>query len=86
MMKINIDEIGKLCIGATRDAMGRESFIPDMIRPIVLDKLPDLLDRDMRALRELCRWQKSSDTYGHQKGEWVKFAAQVEEECERRGL
>ena len=85
-MTISLDDIGKLAVYAVHDVMGRESFVPDVIRPIVLRQLPELLDRDVRALREHCRWQKAAGAYGHQKGEWVKFAARVEEECERRGI
>lgn len=85
-MKVSVGEIGILATYAIHDVMGRESFVPDKVRSIVLPLLPELTDGAMRMMRDQCRWQRATDSWGHQKGEWVAFAREVEAECERRGI
>lgn len=85
-MKISLMDIGTLAAYAIHDSMGRESFVPDKIRSIVRPILPELPDKTIRMMREHCLWQKRSESWGGQKGEWIKWAKAVEEECKRRKL
>ncbi len=85
-MKISNMDLGTVCAYAIHDCMGRESFVPDIIRSIVTPLLPELPDKTLRMMREHCLWQKRSEAWGCQKGEWIKWAKAVKDECERRGI
>ncbi len=85
-MKISLMDIGTLATYAIKYCMGRDSFVPDKIRSIVYPMLSELPDKSLRMMRKDTMWQRSTDSYGCQKGEWVKWETAVKEECERRGL
>ena len=79
-MNINIsnEAFGTLCICALRYAMGRQTYMPSLVRDIIRPYLPKLTNRDIGILRNDCRIQDTYDNYGSDtidKPGWIRWHA-----------
>ncbi len=85
-MKINLDDLGILCVYAIQCSMGMYNYIPEKIRGIVRPLLPVLLDRHIKMLGMSCRAQASAQKWGGEEQEWKEWAKEVNAEWKRRKI
>jgi len=76
MKKYNLDEqdFGTICVCALRYAMGRETYMPGLVRDFVRPLLPELPDKTIGVMVNDC-----VDKPG-----WLKWEQEVKAEQERR--
>lgn len=89
-MKLNIDDedFGTLCIDAIRYSMGRQTYMPDLVRSIVTPHLKKLTDKTLSVMIEDCEFQARHDIYGDEridKPGWLKWHETLLNEKRRRG-
>lgn len=89
--KINVEieetDLGTLCICALRYCMGRQSYMPSLVRGIVRSLLPQLTDRDIDVMLDDCRHQGQTHLWGDEridKSGWLVWRHTLEEEKNRR--
>ena len=58
------DDFGTLCICALRYCMGRQTYMPSLVRDIVRPLLPKLSDKDIAVMLQDCDFQKKYEMYG----------------------
>ena len=88
-IEIDTEDLGTLCIAALRYSMGRQTYMPSLVRGIVVQVLPKLSDRDIRVMHEDCAFQASTNQWGDEKIDkpgWVNWEKVLREEMERRGM
>lgn len=81
------DDFGTLCICALRYCMGRQTYMPSLVRGIIRPFLPRLSDKDIAVLIQDCDFQKKYDMYGDaaiDKPGWVEWEQEVIAERARR--
>lgn len=88
-MKIDIsqDNFGTLCIDAIRYCMGRQTYMPDLVRSIVRPLLPKIADRELSVMIEDCGFQRRMNIYGDEKIDkpgWLEWEQVLLKEKERR--
>ena len=84
---VGADDLGLLCICAIRYAMGRMSYMPDMIRSIVQPLLSELSDRDIRVMHDDCKFQANVNMWGDEridKPGWLQWEQELKAEKARR--
>ena len=75
-MVITKDNFATLAICALRYSMGRQTYMPDLVRSIVKQKLPEISDKDLSVMIEDCSFQRKIDAYGDpviDKPGWLKW-------------
>ena len=81
------DALGTLCICAIRYCMGRETYMPDLVREIVRPLLPSLSDKDISVMLDDCDFQARCDMYGDEqidKPGWIKWRVELVDEINNR--
>ena len=76
-VKFNGNDLGTLCICAIRYCMGRQTYMPDLVRGIVRPLLPKLENRDIGVLHDDCLFQERMLLWGDEqidKPGWIKSA------------
>ncbi len=89
MITIKVDEqdFGTICECALRYAMGRETYMPSLVRDFVRVHLKDIPDKALAVMLNDCEEQERYGNYGHQtidKPGWVKWKAELLEEWGKR--
>jgi hypothetical protein len=83
----DIDDIGTLCICALRYCMGRETYMPSLVRSIVRPLLQKLPDKDIAVMLNDCEFQSKYDMYGDKlidKPGWLSWEQELHTEQSRR--
>lgn len=85
-MKIDIDQddFGILCICAVRYCMGRQTYMPDLVRGIVKQHISELSNRDVRVMLEDSKSQWCFGDERIDKPGWIEWRKLLEEEVSRR--
>lgn len=86
-IKVSRDDFGTLAICALRYAMGRETYMPDLVRSIVKQHLRDMEQKDIEVMLQDCAWQYQHEVYGNptiDKPGWVLWEQIIRIEKERR--
>ena len=78
-------DFGILAICALRYCQGRQTYMPDLVRRILIPHLPDIPDKDLRVMIEDCESQEKFNLYGDEKIDkpgwlWWKELLLVEKE------
>ena len=89
MLKLNVDEqdFGTVCVCALRYAMGRMTYMPDLVRDFIRPLLPKLPEKSLGAMLRDCEWQEEMHMWGDEKIDkpgWVRWKKELEAEMERR--
>ena len=89
MMVRNIsqEDFGTLAICAIRYCQGRQTYMPDLVREIVVPHLPELSDKDLGVLIEDCAYQERMNMYGDKridKPGWIRWKEILLAEEKRR--
>ena len=88
-IKIEVDEqdFGTMCVCALRYAMGRETYMPSLVRDFVRPLLPQICDKSLVVMLQDCDFQERYDVYGDDridKPGWVRWKQELQAEKERR--
>lgn len=84
---ITQENFGILAICAIRYCQGRQSYMPDLVRKIVIPHLPDISDKDLGVMINDCEFQKDMSLYGDEridKPGWLRWKELLLAEKERR--
>ena len=84
---ITQDDFGTLCICAIRYCQGRQTYMPELVREIVVPHLPDLSDNDLNVMIEDCGFQERMNLYGDDridKPGWIRWKEILMVEKKRR--
>lgn len=84
---ITQEDFGTLCICAIRYCHGRQTYMPDLVRGIIVPRLSELSDNDLQVLINDCDYQKRFNLYGDEridKPGWVKWKEILTAEKDRR--
>ena len=89
MIKLNLDEqdFGTVCICALRYAMGRETYMPSLVRDFVRPLLPQLSGKTIAVMLNDCDDQRRYDCYGNEridKPGWLQWEQELKAEKARR--
>ena len=89
MKKYTLDEqdFGTICVCALRYAMGRETYMPDLVLDFVRPLLPELPDKTIGVMVNDCDFQRRYENYGDNridKPGWLEWERDVREEYQRR--
>lgn len=57
-------DFGTLCICALRYCMGRQTYMPSLVRDIIRPLIPKLSNKDIVIMLQDCEFQKKYDMYG----------------------
>lgn len=85
--KFDEQDFGTICVCALRYAMGRETYMPSLVRDFVRPLLPQLSDKTIAVMISDCDFQKRYDAYGHEKIDkpaWLEWEKELKVEYERR--
>lgn len=86
-MKISKEDFGALAICSIRYCQGRETYMPAKVQGIVLERLADISDRDLKVMLRDCDYQESVGLYGDtviDKPGWLRWRDALRKEKERR--
>ena len=64
---ITQEDFGILAICAIRYCQGRQSYMPDLVRRILIPHLPDISDKDLGVMINDCEFQKDMNLYGDER-------------------
>lgn len=81
------DALGTLCICAIRYCMGRQTYMPDLVREIVRPLLPSLTDKDISIMLDDCDYQARYDLFGDEqidKPGWIRWKDELLDEIRNR--
>ena len=84
---ITQEDFGTLCICAIRYCHGRQTYMPDLVRGIIVPRLPDLSDKDLGVMINDCDYQERFNLYGDEridKPGWIRWKEILLAERERR--
>ena len=84
---ITQEDFGTLCICAIRYCHGRQTYMPDLVRGIIVPRLPDLSDKDLGVMINDCDYQERFNLYGDEridKPGWLRWKEILLAERERR--
>lgn len=89
ILKLTVDsqDFGTICVCALRYAMGRETYMPSLVRDFVRPLLPKLDRKTLVVMAQDCEFQARYGNYGHEridKPGWIRWKQEVNEELERR--
>lgn len=85
---LNKEEFGILAICAIRYCQGRQTYMPSLIRSIVIPHLPEISDKDLAVMIDDCNFLATAplcgdphiDTMG-----WIRWRELLIAERDRRG-
>lgn len=86
-VKLKKPDFGTLAICAVRYCMGRQTYMPELVRDIIRPHLQEMTDRDIAVMLSDCDFQRSCDAYGDvsiDKPGWLKWERELTEERWRR--
>ena len=89
MIDIAKEKFGVLAICAVRYCHGRQTYMPDMVRKIVLPYLDKLTDHDIRVMYEDCDFQRRMRLYGDERIDmpgWLQWEQVLKAEAQKRGM
>ena len=80
------EDLGTLCICALRYSMGRQTYMPSLVRDIVRLMLKELSDRDISVMLDDCERQAIDGNYGAptDKQGWICWQEELRQEQQRR--
>lgn len=84
---ITQEDFGTLCICAIRYCHGRQTYMPDLVRGIIVPRLSDLSDKDLAVMINDCDYQKRFRLYGDEridKPGWLQWKELLLAEKQRR--
>lgn len=87
MIKITPTDLGTLAICAIRYCHGRQTYMPDLVRGIIVPRLPDLSDKDLGVMINDCDYQERFNLYGDEridKPGWIRWKEILLAEKQRR--
>lgn len=89
IMSIKVDEqdFGTVCVCALRYAMGRETYMPVLVRDFVRPLLTRLPDKTLAVMIMDCEEQERMNMWGNDlidKPSWMRWKQELLEEKERR--
>lgn len=87
MIKVTQENFGTLAICAIRYCQGRQTYMPDLVRSIVIPHLSDISDDDLRVMIEDCYFQERMSLYGDDridKPGWIRWKETLGAEQKRR--
>ena len=85
--KVEQEDFGTLCICAVRYAMGRETYMPGLVREIITPHLQELSNKTIGVMVEDCARQRRYDNYGHREIDmpgWLEWEQRLLAEKKRR--
>lgn len=88
-IKLEVDEqdFGTICVCALRYAMGRQTYMPSLVRDFVRPLLPKICDKSLNVMIQDCDFQERMNCYGDEKIDkpaWVKWKEELLNEYECR--
>ncbi len=86
-IKVNEQDFGTVCVCALRYAMGRETYMPSLVRDFVRPLLTKLPDKTLAVMIMDCEEQERMNLWGSatiDKPGWVKWKQELLAEKERR--
>lgn len=86
-LKIDEQDFGTICVCALRYAMGRETYMPSLVRDFIRPILPKLTDSTIAVMLNDCDSQRRYNNYGNDhidKPGWVRWEQELQSERERR--
>ena len=84
---ISQEDFGTLAICAIRYCQGRQTYMPDLVRGIVVPHLPDISDNDLDVMIDDCDFQETMKLYGDEridKPGWIRWRELLNAEKKRR--
>lgn len=87
-IKVDEQDFGTVCVCALRYAMGRETYMPSLVRDFVRSLLPKLPGKTLAVMIKDCEWQELMNMWGSDtidKPGWVRWKQELLAEKERRG-
>lgn len=89
IMSINVDEqdFGTVCVCALRYAMGRETYMPALVRDFIRPLLPQMPDKALAVMIMDCEDQERKNIWGSEtidKPGWLRWKQELLAEKERR--
>ena len=84
---ITQENFGTLAICAIRYCQGRQTYMPDLVRTIIVPHLPEISDKDLNVMLEDCAFQERMNLYGDEridKPGWIRWKEILEVERKRR--
>ena len=83
------EDFGTLAVCALRYCMGRETYMPGLVRDIIRPHLPELDNKTITVMLMDCEGQAKDNCYGHEridKPGWIKWKGELEAEKSIRGM
>lgn len=87
MNNITPTDFGTLAICAIRYCHGRQTYMPDLVRGIVVPRLSELSDNDLQVMINDCDYQERFNLYGDEridKPGWLQWKELLLAEKQRR--
>ena len=89
-IRLEVDEqdFGTICICALRYSMGRQTYMPSLVRDFIRPLLPKICSKSLRVMINDCEEQARCGNYGHpdiDRPGWVEWHRELLAEKERRG-
>ena len=87
-IKVDEQDFGTVCVCALRYAMGRETYMPSLVRDFVRPLLTQLPDKILAVMINDCEEQERMNMWGSEtidKPGWVRWKQELLAEKERRG-
>ena len=84
---VTAEDFGTLAICAIRYCKGRQTYMPDLVRSIIVPHLPDISDKDLGVMIEDCELQGRMDLYGNKTIDiqgWIRWRELLAAEKQRR--
>ena len=84
---LSAEDFGTLCICALRYCMGRETYMPDLVRSIVRQHLTEMNGKDVLVMEGDCDVQERMELWGSDsidKPGWLKWHEEISAELKRR--
>ena len=87
MIQINDEDFGTLAVCAIRYCQGRETYMPGLVRGILLPYLKEISDHDLQVMINDCDYQERFNLYGNEsidKPGWLEWRTTLLDEQQRR--
>lgn len=87
-IKVDDQDFGTVCVCALRYAMGRETYMPSLVRDFVRPLLSQLPDKTLWVMINDCEEQERMNMWGSEtidKPGWVRWKQELLAEKDRRG-
>lgn len=85
-MKIDNDDFGALAVCAIRYCQGRQTYMPSLVRGIVIQHIAEVTNRDLQVMLNDCESQAQWGEYGsdYDKKGWLEWKELLINEQKRR--